>query len=185
MRSDGTSLIFMPSIDFQRMPDRELALIAAHVRTLPRVERALPTTSPGPIARFVDLADGFELFPASAIDHAHVADPDPPPGRTAEFGGYLAMLCTGCHGAHFSGGPIPGAPPELGTPLNITQHETGLRGWTEEQFRTVLRTGVTPSGHQIAAAQMPYPTLARMTDDEIGAIWLYLQTVPPLPEGSR
>ena len=137
------------------------------------------------IARVVDLAGGFCLFPASAIDHAHVSDPDPAPGRNVEFGAYLARLCSGCHGDHFSGGPIPGAPPELGTPLNLTQHETGLRGWTEEQFRTVLREGRRPGGEQISATQMPYPAIGRLTDDEIGAIWMYLQTVPPLPEGSR
>jgi mono/diheme cytochrome c family protein len=102
-----------------------------------------------------------------------------------EYGAYLGMLCTGCHGEHLSGGAIPGAPPEMGTPANLTPHETGLEGWTEEQLRTVLRTGRTPSGHQIAAAQMPWPTMSRMTDGEIGALFMYLQSLPPLPEGSR
>lgn len=181
----GTSVVFMPAVDFIGMSDRELGLIAGYVRSLPRVTRDLPATNLGMVARMVDLADGFELFPASAIDHGAVASPDPEPGRTLEYGQYLAALCTGCHGAHFSGGPIPGAPPELGTPLNLTPHETGLAGWSEEQFRTVLREGRTPSGHQISPQQMPYPSLARMTDDEIGALFLYLQSLPPVPEGNR
>jgi hypothetical protein len=45
----------------------------------------------------------------------------------------------------------------MGMPLNLTPHESGLAGWTEAQLREVLRTGRTPSGHQIDARQMPYP----------------------------
>lgn len=185
VRRDGTSLIFMPAIDFVHMSDRELGMIVGYVRTLPRVERELPASELGFVGRCIDLAGGFELFPASAIDHAAVAEPDPEPGRTAEYGAYLASVCTGCHGAGFSGGPIPGAPPEMGDPANLTPHETGLAGWSEEQLRTVLRTGVTPTGHQISDRQMPYPTFSRMTDDEIGAIFLFLQSLPPTPRGNR
>lgn len=185
VRRDGRSVVFMPSLDFVGMSDRELGLIAGYVRSLPRVDRDLPPTSVGMLARVIDLAGGFVLFPATAVDHDAVDDPDPAPGRTVEYGSYLARLCTGCHGETFSGGPIPGAPPEMGIPLNLTPHETGLQGWTEEQFRTVLREGRTPSGHQIDPAQMPYPTMGRMTDDEIGALFLFLQQLPPLPEGSR
>ena len=185
MRADGRSLVFMPAGDFVDMPDRELGLIAAYVRSLPRVERALPATDVGMLARVIDLSDGFELFPASAIDHAAVSRPDAEPGRTAEHGAYLARLCTGCHGAGFAGGPIPGAPPELGTPRNITFDESGLAGWTEDQFRVAMREGRTPDGGELNRTQMPWPELGRMTDDELGAIYLYLQSVPHRPEGAR
>lgn len=185
MRSDGTSLVFMPSIEFVHMSDRELGLLAAYVRSLPVVERDLPATDVGMLARAIDLAGLLELFPASAIDHAAVADSDPEPGRTVEYGEYLAGPCMGCHGEHFSGGPMPGAPPELGTPRNLTPHETGLAGWTEEDLRTVLRTGVTPDGHQIDSAQMPWPAMSRMSDEEIGALFLFLQSLPPREEGNR
>ncbi len=185
LRADGRSLVFMPSLDFVNMSDHELGLLAGYVRSLPVVDRDLPETDIGMLARVIDLAGAFVLFPASAIDHDSVANPDPEPGRTVEYGEYIAALCSGCHGEHFSGGPIPGAPPEMGTPLNLTPHETGLAGWTEEDLRTVLRTGVTPDGHQIDAAQMPWPTLSRMSDDEIGALFMFLQRLPPLEEGNR
>lgn len=182
---DGRSLVFMPSRDFVDMPDRELGLIAAYVRTLPRVERDLPATEPGMLARALDLAGAIDLFPAARIDHAAVAEPDAPPGRTVEHGAYLTRLCTGCHGAQLSGGPIPGAPPELGTPRNLTFHETGLAGWSERDFVTAMREGRTPDGGTLNRAQMPWPDLGRMTDDELGAIYLYLQTLPHVPEGNR
>jgi hypothetical protein len=185
LRSDHRSLIFMPAGDYQYMDDHELALIVGYIRSLPLVASPQPPCEPSMLARTVDFFGGFPLFPAAIVDHAHVSDPDPTPGRNAEYGHYLAQLCTGCHGPHFSGGPIPGAPPEMGTPLNLTQDPTGLQAWTEEQFRTAIRTGVRPSGPPINPAQMPYAALARMTDDEIGAIWLYLHEQPPMPEGSR
>lgn len=184
LRSDGTSLVFMPSFDFELMNDRELGALVAYIRSLPQVDDDLPALSIGPVARMVDLAGGFILFPGSAIAHGDPPD-RPDAGRTVEYGASLARLCTGCHGEHFSGGPIPGAPPELGTPLNITMHSSGLRGWSEEDFRRVLREGVTKSGHHIRRTQMPWPDLSHMNDDEIGAIWMYLQTVPERAEGER
>lgn len=185
VRADGTSLVVMPSMDFVNMSDRELSLLAAYVRSLPTVERRLPEPYLGFIGRVIDIAGLMPMFPASVIDHDAVADADPEPGRTVEYGEYIASLCSGCHGPTFSGGPMPGAPPELGTPLNLTPHETGLAGWTEEDLRTVLRTGVTPDGHRIDAAQMPWPSMARMSDEEIGALFLFLQSLPPIEEGNR
>lgn len=185
VRRDGRSLVFMPSGDFVAMPDRELARIAAYARTLPRVERDLPPTSPGMLARVLDLAGAVDLFPAARIDHAAIAAPDAEPGRTVEHGAYLARLCTGCHGMQLSGGPIPGAPPELGNPRNLTFHETGLAGWSEQDFVRAMREGTTPDGATLDRRQMPWPDLSRMTDDELGAIYLYLQTVPHVDEGNR
>jgi mono/diheme cytochrome c family protein len=186
LNANGRSLIFMPSGDYQHMSDHELALIVAHIRSLPLVSTPQPPCSPGMVARVVDFAGGFCLYPASAIDHAHVSDPPPTPGRNVAYGAELARLCSGCHGEHFSGGPIPGAPPELGTPLNITpDRTTGIGSWTEDQFRTVLREGRRPNGEQVIATQMPWPALSRLTDDEIGALWMYLQTVPARPFGER
>lgn len=185
MRRDGTSLIFMPSLDFVHMSDRELGLIVGYIRSMPTVQRELPANEVSLLARIIDLTGAFHLFPAAAIDHDAVSQPDPEPGRTVEYGRYLASLCMGCHGEQFSGGPIPGAPPELGVPLNLTPHETGLAGWTEAQFATALREGRTPDGRELDRVQMPWPMFARMTDDEVGAIFMFLQTLPPLPEGSR
>ncbi len=106
LRRDGTPLIFMPSQDFTGMSDRELGLIAAYTRSLPRVERELPPSELGMLGRVIDLAGGFVLFPATIIDHPGVDGPDPEPGRTVEYGAYLGRLCMGCHGQHLSGGLI-------------------------------------------------------------------------------
>lgn len=185
LRADGTALIFMPSHEYFAMPDHELAAIAAHVRALPVVDRTPPPNEIRLLGRVIDLAGGFDLFPAARIDHEGARPDVPEPAPTAEYGAFLAVMCTGCHGAQLSGGPIPGAPPELGNPRNLTMHETGLASWTGEDFRRAMREGITPDGRNLNPDQMPWRNSARMTDVELDAIWAYLQTVPHVTEGSR
>jgi hypothetical protein len=49
-------------------------------------------------------------------------------------------------------------------------------GWTAEQFLTALHTGMTPSGRQLTEA-MPWMVYGTMTDDDLTAIYNYLQTL--------
>ncbi len=60
---------------------------------------------------------------------------------------------------------------------NLTPHPTGLGQWTEEQFRRVLKMGLLPDGRPVRSPMAPRPEL---TDEEIGAMWAYLRTVPPI-----
>ncbi|HEX6034862.1 MAG TPA: hypothetical protein VFY83_10525, partial [Anaerolineales bacterium] len=57
-----------------------------------------------------------------------------------------------------------------------------MRSWSEEDFMKTLRTGVTPGEHQLKDV-MPWKYFGQMTDDELKAVWLYLQSLPPLPQG--
>jgi hypothetical protein len=43
-----------------------------------------------------------------------------------------------------------------------------------------MRTGTTPSGRQLSDF-MPSRSLAKMTDEELQALWRYLQSLPTLP----
>ena len=99
--------------------------------------------------------------------------------RRREYGEYLANTCKGCHGAGFSGGPIPGIPAQPPYPANLTADvATGLGSWQEADFVTALRTGIRPDGTLITSA-MPWQTFQGLTDDELDALWLYLQSVRP------
>ncbi len=104
---------------------------------------------------------------------------------TAEFGQHLAGVCTGCHRADLSGGPIAAGDPSWVPARNITPHEEGLAGWTYEQFVGAMRDGQRPDG---TALQMPMTLVAqyaqRMTDVEMEALWVYLQSVPAVPTGT-
>ena len=114
------------------------------------------------------------------IEHDAPRPVAPEPGVTVEYGAYLARTCALCHGSNFNGQTVQiDGPPILST--NLTPGGE-LRFWSEEDFITTLRTGVTPSGHQLKE-EMPWKYLGQMTDDELKAVWLYLQSLPALAQG--
>jgi hypothetical protein len=54
-----------------------------------------------------------------------------------------------------------------------------LSGWSEADFIHTLRTGIRPGGSQLRAP-MPWQIAGQMTDDELGAIYRYLRSLPTL-----
>lgn len=174
--SDGRSLVFMPSMDYMTMADTEVADLAAYLEQLPPVVNpALPAMSPGVLPRVLWL---FGRFPLVSRDHID-SSIQPPASVLAEasaaYGEHIVAMCKGCHGAGLAGlthGLAPGTPP----PSNLTP-AGGMGEWTEQGFITAMRTGVRPDGTQLDEF-MPWRTLARMTDTELRAMWLYLRTLP-------
>ena len=125
------------------------------------------------------------LLPAELIDHNAPRPTGVTPGETVEYGQYLAVGCSGCHGPGYSGGPIPGTPPEFPPAANITPDKTtGIGNWSKADFVKALREGKRPDGTDINPF-MPWKNFSQMTDQEVGALWLYLQTVPPKAKGGR
>jgi mono/diheme cytochrome c family protein len=121
---------------------------------------------------------------ARRIDHQHVekgpaASPDP------AYGKYLARLCSGCHGEGLSGGPIPGAPPSMPIPLNITPDATGIGGWSLEDFKQVLKTGKRKKDGRKLDEMMPVESFGQFDDVEMQALFSYLQSLPAKPFGNR
>jgi mono/diheme cytochrome c family protein len=105
---------------------------------------------------------------------------------TKEYGAYVAQTCTGCHGQTLSGGPIPGVPAEPPYPANLTPDPaTGLGHWTEADFFAAIREGKRPDGSAINPTAMPWPNFSQMSDTEISAVWVYLQSIPAKPHGQR
>jgi mono/diheme cytochrome c family protein len=110
-------------------------------------------------------------------------------------GAYLARI-TGCIGCHtprrrdggvvesrlMSGGdhPIAG---NLGRffPPNVTPDKTtGVGTWTTSDIAKAIKTGRTPDGRILSSA-MPWRTqFSDMTDEDAGAIALYLQSLPAI-----
>lgn len=54
--------------------------------------------------------------------------------------------------------------------------------WSEEEFMATLQTVVTPGGHQLDE-YMLWKYFGQMTDDELRAVWLYLQSLSALEQG--
>jgi mono/diheme cytochrome c family protein len=183
---DGKPLIIMPSNQHNIMSDEELGALLAYIQSLPPVDNQLPELELALLPRVMFLAGPMDfLVPAELIDHEAPRPPAPERGVTVEYGEYLAGLCSLCHGPGFSGGPIPGTPPEDPPAMNLTPGGE-LSVWSFDDFLTAMRTGLTPSGRQLDDNFMPYRSLfGEMTDEEWEAIWLYLQTLPPREYGNR
>ncbi len=81
-----------------------------------------------------------------------------------------------------SGGRVAG-PPGLPPASNLTAGGT-IRSWTEADYFKAMRTGLRPDGTRMDEF-MPWRQFAHMTNDELRAIWLYLQSVPAKPFGHK
>ena len=79
-----------------------------------------------------------------------------------------------------NGGKFPDPTQKIITPNLTSGGEPGF--WTEEQFINTIRTGTTPGGHMLDPEHMPWKEFKHMTDDELNAIWMYLQSLPKLPQ---
>lgn len=109
-----------------------------------------------------------------------------------ERGRYVARLgdCVACHTSE-SGKPLAGGL-ALTTPFgklystNITPDpKTGIGRYSFAQFERVMRQGIAADGHHLYPA-MPYPSYARMTTDDMQALYAYLmQGVAPVEAANR
>jgi hypothetical protein len=183
IKKDGRGVRFMPVQDASWLPDSDVVAMISYLRTVPAVDKANGAIEIGPLGKVLDRRNMFALDVARRIDHER-AEIAPPPAPTKEYGRFVARLCTGCHGEHLSGGPIPGAPPSVPTPLNLTPDPSGLAGWAYDDFAKLLDTGVRKNGKKLDPF-MPLGAFSKYDDTERRALWAYLQSVSPTPAGQR
>jgi mono/diheme cytochrome c family protein len=170
---DGKALVGVSAVTLHKLSDEDTAAMIAYLQSLPPRNWQWPERRIGPLARpFLVLFPG-EMLPAAVIDHA-VRPQAPAPGVTMEYGRYLVSLaCVECHKEDLGGGSDPGEG------MNIT---TGgnLGMWTEAEFIRTLQTGRTPEDEFLEITYMPQGRLRHLTEDELRAIWLYIQSLPPV-----
>lgn len=64
---------------------------------------------------------------------------------------------------------------------NLTPDQnTGLGIWTEEMFIKALRTGRHYGVSRPILPPMPWPSFARMTDEDLKSVFAYLRSIPPV-----
>lgn len=183
---DSKPLIFMPSHEYNSLGEADLAPLIAYLKSVPPVDNTPPEVSPGPMARMLYLQGSMPiLVPAKLIKHDEPMGEIPERGANVAYGKYLAETCRGCHGDGFSGGKIPGMPPGFPAASNLTFHDSGLKGWSLEDFQKTLRTGETPSGKELDPKHMPWTITKKMSDDEIGALYKYFKSLDPIAHGNR
>lgn len=187
IRPDGTGLLFMPSTEFYYLSDEDLGDVIAYIKSMPAADNELPPSSLSFTGRVVmTLVKDLTFIPAELIPHDATRPTAPVAGITPEYGTYLTQSCHVCHGPTMSGGVIPGLPSSWPPAPNLTFGSGSvLPTWTEEDFITALRTGKTPTGTELRSAYMPWTSYKYMSDDELKAVWAYLQSLPKVDYGNR
>jgi mono/diheme cytochrome c family protein len=177
---ENHSLIIMPAPDFWYFSDEDLGDIIAYVKSLPPVDNETREPHFNLLGNAMLGAGMFNKGVVVAQDIRHDSRPDSPPtGVTKEYGTYLVNVsgCRTCHGPNLSGGKDPD-PSAINAP-NLTPGGD-LPGWQETDFIKALRTGVVPTGHQLDPVQMPWNHFKNFSDDELKAIYIYLQSLQKL-----
>jgi mono/diheme cytochrome c family protein len=161
------------------MSEDDLAAVIAYVRSVPPVDNVYPEAQFDVLGGiFIALGmfdtEDFGLIAAEKIDHDAPFRTSPPAGPTAEYGEYLTSisLCFLCHGADLRGGS---APLEEGMPVGPDL--ASVADWSEDEFVTLMRTGEIPSGRELDPEWMPWDIFMEMTDEELSAIYAYLQSL--------
>ena len=64
---------------------------------------------------------------------------------------------------------------------NLTpDKDTGIGTWTKQQFIDTIRTGRHMGVGRPLLPPLPFPMYKHMSDDELGAIFAYLQSIPAI-----
>ena len=179
LRPNGTPIASVMPVGFYGIiTDRDMDAIVAYLRTLKPIANKVPD----PIYKFPAPP---QIFPGSEKTYTEAMFSD-----RLKHGFYLATIghCMECHtpmvkGQHpwdkigAGGFEFPG-PWGVSVSRNITSSKTkGLGGWTDEQIKTAITTGVDKDGNHLKPP-MGYPYYAHMTDADLADVIAWVRTVP-------
>ncbi len=166
----GHRLGFMAFLPYNQLSNDDTEAMIAYLRMLP----AAPTTgTTGDKLNFV----GAVMLGAGMFGPTSAPAPDvvtaPPQGTTAEYGKYVATFgeCRGCHGPDMTGSAATAVSAAIPNPRPI------VAAHSEEEFVEMMRTGIRP-GDRPFPDTMPWQNAAKMTDDDLAALYAYLATQP-------
>ncbi len=179
---DGRALFpMMPYQRYRTLSDEDLASIVVFLRTLPPVRNPLPTTR---------LAFPLQYLIRKAPQPITQAVPPPDVSTPVKRGAYLGTIaaCAECHTPQQRGEPMSGLPFAGGfvvegpwgrvASANLTPDPSGIPYYDAHLFIEAIRTGQVKARtlNQI----MPWRFYRNMTDDDLEAIFVYLQRLSPV-----
>lgn len=172
----GHVLRVMPSEDYNRLSDDDLASLVAHVRALPSQRGNEQAVIEFPLVPRV--LYGFGAIPEAVekIDHKLPVNKAMVPDTTPAYGEYVAQMCKGCHGGTFAGGRIPGSPPEWPAAPRLSAGEGSVmpRYVDAASFQAMLKSGKRPDGSAIAV--MPFEALRELNHNDVQALFAFLKS---------
>ncbi len=163
---NGHLLVFMSLLPYAQLSDADTEAIVAYLRSLPPAEQTVATGDSLSFLGALMLGAGMFGTPEKGADTVKA----PTPGATAEYGRYVATYgdCRGCHGPDMTGVEASALGPAVVNPRPV------VATWEKEQFIQTMRTGVRPNGAAFTEA-MPWQAAARMTDEDLAALFAYLK----------
>ena len=185
VKPNGHPVMIMPSEDYNRLTDDDVASVIAYVKQLPPAAGRIAVVQlPVPVKALY--AFGAIRDAAEKIDHSLPSSIPVASAITPAYGAYVANTCLGCHGEHLSGGKIPGAPPAWPAAANLTPGKGSAmaRYPSPEVFVAMLRSGRRPDGKAISTV-MPFASLGAMNDTDVNALYAFIKTLPPRDAGQR
>jgi mono/diheme cytochrome c family protein len=177
----------MPYPAYAQMAEEDIKAIIAYIRQLKPIQNEVPASSLNfPVNMLIKSA------PAN-----YIPKQIPDKNNIVEYGKYMTTIsvCADCHSTAEDGVPVTGMEfaggYEMDLPFgtvrsaNITPDmETGIGGWSKEVFIARFKYFQHEESKKMRAdnAQtiMPWTLYAGMTDEDLGAIYEYLRTVPPV-----
>lgn len=179
--ADGRELMSMPSYNFTRLSDDDLAALIAFLRTAPVVEIELPGPALGWDVRW-DIAMGRELSMADWVAMVPPLRLNPAEQSVLAEGEYLAMtMCNECHGldlrgeSYYSGWDGAQPTPDLAI----------VAAYDRAQFEELIETGYALGGRRLGLMALVAPDrFPSLSDSEIDSLHHYLQSLAlePAPE---
>jgi mono/diheme cytochrome c family protein len=171
---DGRVLSWqMPFNFFKNLSDEDLASVVVYIRSLPPVRHVVPKTK---IPKQERAEEEKWLKPPTK------PFPKPDFSTPEKRGEYLVTLaeCVGCHTSHseynpglFAGGNYAHRHGRVAFSANITTDASGI-GYGPKAFANVIHTG---KGGTLSAV-MPWVAFRNMSDNDLNAIFAYLNTIP-------
>ena len=174
--------IYMPAVvSTAHLSDKDLGAVIAYLKTVPPVNHKTNGKQFTPLANILFAAGVFGKLPVEAVSHATQVSA-PQAGASVEYGEYLVNIndCHICHGPTLAGAKNPDPTIKNISPNLTPGGEVGL--WSEKQFIETIRTGVTPGGHALDPELMPWKYYRMFYNDELKAIYMYLHSLPKLPQ---
>ncbi len=176
--ADGRELMSMPSYNFARLRDDDLAALIAYLRAAPIVEIPLPRPALGWDVRW-DIARGRELSMADWVEMVPPLRIDPAEQPALAEGEYLAMtMCNECHGldlrgeSYYSGSDERPPTPDLAV---VAAYDRG-------QFEKLIETGYALDGRRLGLMALVAPDrFPSLSDSEVDSLHAFLQSLAARP----
>ena len=188
VNKDGKGLFpIMPYFIYRNVADDDIQAVVAWLRSMPPVRSVRPE-------RQIDFPMNMlvQLWPEPFDSPAHA----PERSDSVAYGRYLATVarCEFCHtpkdpqsmkgfeGREFAGGMPFFLNGRTMYTMNLTPHESGLGSWTKEQFVQLFKSRVARvETDPTANTLMNWNAFGAMSDADLGALYDFFMTLPPVP----